>query len=601
MSLNYGSPTRIVDSRHPSFLAGMLDWEKWRLTFQGGDEFRDKYLKQFTTREDPNDFLIRKELTPIPVFAKSAVEEIADSIFQRMRDISRSGGSLAYRNAVAGEDMGVDRRGSTMNAFLGMKVLTELLVMGRVGIYVDNPVLGGQTIADTKGVRPYLYTYQVEDILAWCCTTPESPSEYRSILVRDTCVDYDRRTNLPMQTFQRFRLMWLDEVTKRVNLQFYNVQGDEIDRDGIPGGPVELELTSIPFVMPDLGDSLIKDTCSYQIALLNMASRNVWYDLQSNFTFYIEQRDLRAVGGHLKQSSAADGTATTGGQGAANGNINVGAQHGRAYDKGADPPSFINPSAEPLRVSMELQDRYEAAIRKLVHLAVQTMATRSSAESKSLDNAGLEAGLSKIGLILENAERQIAKHWAAYENRVESQREVATIKYPDRYSLKNDSDRIEEASKLAKLMFSLPGREVKKEIAKQIVQTLLGGRVSVSVIDKITDEISSVKYLTSDPDTIIAAVEAGLCGNQTGSMALGFDDNEHEQAAKDQAEKAATILDLQSKQQVAKGGDAAARGVPALSANKNAGKDEKTAAGIKNKRQRGRAATARVSGASNKE
>ena len=54
----------------------------------------------------------------------------------------------------------------------------------------------------------------------------------------------------------------------------------------------------------------------------------------SNFPFYIEQRDLRAVGAHLKHAATADGTATSGGQGAADTDIKVGATHGRAYDKG---------------------------------------------------------------------------------------------------------------------------------------------------------------------------------------------------------------------------------------------------------------------------
>ena len=59
-----------------------------------------------------------------------------------------------------------------------------------------------------------------------------------------------------------------------------------------------------------------------------------------------------------------------------------------------------------------------------------------------MDNQGLEAGLSYIGLVLENAERQIAEHWAAYEERNPLKRQIATIKYPDVYSLKTDADRV---------------------------------------------------------------------------------------------------------------------------------------------------------------
>ena len=181
-----------------------------------------------------------------------------------------------------------------------------------------------------------------------------------------------------------------------------------------------MELTRIPFVMLDIGNSLIKDVCGHQIALLNLGSSDVSYALRSNFPFYIEQKDLRAVGAHLKHAATADGTATTGGQGAAETDIQVGATHGRSYDKGMNPPSFINPSAEPLRASLELQERLKGDIRELVNLAVSSLAVRASAESKVMDNQGLEAGLSYIGLLLESAERQLCEHWAAYEERVVS-------------------------------------------------------------------------------------------------------------------------------------------------------------------------------------
>jgi hypothetical protein len=617
MALSDVAPTRIIDSRHPSFLSSMTDWEQWRLTYRGGQDFKRRYLEHFNTREDRTDFAIRQRLTPIPAFAKGAINDIRNGIFQRMRDITRSGGSQNYREAVAGLNLGVDRRGSTMNAFLGMKVLTEMLVMGRCGIFVDNSVIQGDSVADAIGSRPYLYTYQVEDILSWTQASPDNPSEFQSLLLRDTAIDYDRRTMLPLQTFQRFRLLWLE--AGKVMLQFYNMQGTEIDRDGNPGGPVTLDLTRIPFVMPDLGDSLIKDVCDYQIALLNLLSRNVWYDLQSNFAFYIEQRDLRAIGSHLKQAATEDGTATSGGQGASEGNITVGANHGRAYGKDLNAPAFISPSSEPLTASIAFQEKLEADIRKLVNLAVQSMATRSSAESKSLDNQGLEAGLSYIGLVLESAERQVAEFWAAYEHRVPSQREIATIKYPDRYSLKTDADRIAECAKLAELIYKVPGREAKKEIAKNIVVVLLSGKVDVGTIDKIHKEIDASDYLTSDPDTIIQAVEAGLCDDATGSAALGFAKDVVVKARANHMQRLLEIAQAQSSQapgpSVTKGSKAAARSIqdPAARGLKDLatldanGKAEKAAAtdntlqASRRQRVRGNNKNARVTGAATKE
>jgi hypothetical protein len=594
--------TRVIDSRHPNFLSSMTDWEKWRLTYRGGEEFRNKYLERFTSREDPNDFEARKRVTPVPAFAKAAINRIRNSIFQRMHDITRRDGSLPYQRAIAGMDQGVDRRGSTMNAFLGIKCLTELLVMGRVGVFVDNSVVEGETLADVRGARPYLYPYQVEDILSWACTKPDEPSEFQAILLRDTCMDYDQSTMLPLQNYQRLRLLWVNQDTGLVNLQFYSTEGDPTDRDGNPSGPIELELTRIPFVMLDLGDSLLKDICNHQIALLNLLSSDVNFALKANFPFYIEQRDMRAVGSHLKQAANPDGTATAGGQAAHDNEITMGATRGRAYDIKANAPAFINPSSDPLKASMDLREEIAQEINRLVNLGVESLVGKMPTGTQALDSGGLEAGLSFIGLVLESAERKIAEFWAAYEDRVASRRVIATIKYPDRYSLKTDQDRIDEATALSKLMSSVPGQTIKREISKSITQALLGGKVSVETIGKVNAEIDESVYTTSDPTTILAAVEAGLCGEETGSMALGFSKEEHIQAKKDHAERAARVAQAQASVkgngplagQV--GGDPAARGVPDLSANPQASQQEKkqgrdrTLHDSKRRRVRGRGA-----------
>ena len=51
--------------------------------------------------------------------------------------------------------------------------------MGRVGIFVDNSVVAGETLADVGHARPYLYPYQIEDILSWSCTKPDYPSDFQ--------------------------------------------------------------------------------------------------------------------------------------------------------------------------------------------------------------------------------------------------------------------------------------------------------------------------------------------------------------------------------------------------------------------------------------
>jgi hypothetical protein len=576
---------RIIDSRHPNFLADIEDWKKWRLTYEGGRQYVHTYLKKFTNKEDNKTFQNRRDMTPIPSFASAAVNDIRNSIFQRLRDVIRRDGSDSYKRAIQGLDLGVDLRGSTMNAFMGMDVLTELLIMGRVGIYVDNPIVFRQdgrlpSLADTQGIRPYLYKYQVEDILSWRCAHPESPSEFQSLLLRDTCTDFDTDTLLPLTSFERFRWLWINPETGNVNMHFIDGDGNTIDRNGqLSTDPIELNLKRIPFVMPNIGGSVLTDVCQHQIALLNLVSSDVSYALKANFPFYTEQRDLRGVGDHLKHNVAPDGTSESGGQHSHLREFNVGPTQGRAYDIKAERPGFIHPSSEPLKASMSLQEKLEGDIRKLINLAVQSMATRASAESKSLDNQGLEAGLSFIGLVLESAERRIADLWAAYESVDERKRQIAIIKYPDRYSLKDDAERVKEARELAELIQNTPSKTARKEMWKNLVAILLSGRVSVEKIDAINTEIDNANFTTSDPDIIIRAVEAGLSGEETASLALGFAKGEVEKAREDQARRIERIQAAQTPRDQQKGftkpGEAAARGLPDLDIDPQAAKQEK--------------------------
>ena len=546
---------RIIDSRHPNFLSDFAEWEKWRLTYRGGQKYIDKYLEKIDRQEDHTDFLARKRMTPLTTFAKTALNDIRNAIFQRMRDIVRRDGSEAYHRAINGLDNGVDFRGCTMNAFMGNNVLTELLVMGRAGIYVDSPVIARDdgempSLADVRssGFRPYLYLYQVEDILSWRCSKPEEPSEFQSLLLRDTCLDYDQDTLLPLQSFERFRLLWIDDSDGLVRLQFFNSDGQAIDREGNPTTePTRLNLNRIPFVMPDIGDSLLRDVCQQQLALLNLASRDVAYALKANFPFYIEQRDLRGVGDHLKHNVNPDGTAEAGGQPNHLREIQVGVTQGRAYDIGADKPGFIHPDSEPLAISMKLQEKLEGDIRRLVNLAVTGLSSsRQSAEAKSFDNQGLEAGLSFIGLVLESAERRIADFWGSYESDQPRSRQIATIKYPDRYSLKTDGERIDEAKRLTELIQQTPSTTARKELWKSIITVLLGGRISVDSMNEIFQQIESAGFTTSDPETIVQAIEAGLVGEATASLALGFEPGEVDKARVDHAARIARIQEAQS-------------------------------------------------------
>lgn len=566
----------ITHARHPDYNYNLADWNTWRYIWEGGDQFIRHYLKKWSGRESAEDFQKRLDITPVPGFAKAALVDIKNAVFHRMGDIVRRGGSQAYQWAVSGQRGGVDRRGSSMNNFVGTHVLPEMLSMGRMGVYVDNIAPPGPTLADANNATPYLYTYAVEDILSWQCSLPEQESDFQAVLLRDWCIDFDSswgQVRLPKGQFERYRLVYIGE-DGYVWYQFFDADGMPITPDGqAGGGPVQLNLRRIPFVMFDIGDSLLKDIANHQIALLNLVSSDVSYALKANFPFYTEQVDARSAGAHLKSDIMEDGTATSGGQFAAKKEVTVGTIDGRTYALGMDRPDFIAPPSEPLEVSMKLQQKLEDDIRKLVNLAVVSLGnSRASAEARNIDNQGLESGLAFIGLVLENGERKIADHWAAYEG--SDTRDTVIVKYPEHYSLKSQKERIEEADQLTNLMFSIPGTTVKKELSKDAVLALLGGRVSPDKIDKINREIDEAKYSTSDPEVIRLAKEQGLAGDITLSNALGFDgESEIPQANKDHA---ARIERIQKAQGVEAGGsDPGARGVRDLSANQNAAREER--------------------------
>lgn len=316
------SNTRLTlrEIRHPHHVDMENDWRKYRLAFQGGRLFKEEFLEKFSTRESNSEFCRRQRMTYVPAHAKAAITDIRNSIFQRMVDITREGGPQTYQDAIAGLSQGVDGNGNTMNGFLGRIVLEELLVLGRVGIYVDKPRLNTNiTLAEQGDVSPYLYHYQAEDIFSW---TFDHLNNLAVVLLRDHAHIFDEDTGLITGMQERFRLLkrvWDEEErTHKVILQLFKYEDTHNSRHRhgfhvhgkAPGlklvpdpenPPLLLDIPEIPFVIMDLSSSLMTDIADYQISLLNMASSDVSYVLKSNFPFYTEQYNPMTNLPHIRQ------------------------------------------------------------------------------------------------------------------------------------------------------------------------------------------------------------------------------------------------------------------------------------------------------------
>lgn len=594
MSYNVAEPTVNVNGiglvRHPYWTQKIQEWNKWRLVYEGGDEFIDNYLERYSKRESPEDFLLRKRYAPTPAFAKTCLLEIRNSIFQRLCDVERHGGSDIFQAAVDGENVGVDLHGSSMNQFLGMQVLPELLVMARVGVFVDMPQIEGPTLADQNGKQPYYYVYQAEDILSWNFRK-DRPDEFDCLTVRDFTQVYHDLSGLPNGTVERVRHIFINPLTRKVNIQWWytNDEGRESrqDYDGNAiSEPIQLDLEIIPFVLTELSDSLLADTANHQIALLNLESSDISYLLKSGYPFYVEQRDNKEISVHLKGPALPgdDGKGMTANAGNSAREIIAGSTQGRFYS-GDKAPEFINPSSEPIVASMAKQAALKEDIRVLMQLSLSNVKAKMASQgSKQIDNQGLEAGMAAIGLVLEWMERKLAKYWSIYEGRAKP----PTIKYPQKYSLKTDADLRADAQSLADLRDVIPSEKYQRAISQQIAITLLSTKLSQDDLAVILKEISAAPTVTAKPEVLFQLITLGVLDLVSAAGIFGMPASNVAKAAAEHADRIARIAAAQTPQgSLVKSGQdelqtappaPGARGVTDLSADPNAGKDERAVA-----------------------
>ena len=520
---------RISTIRHPEYAVDFLDYLKWRLTYMGGRHFITQYLQKYSKREDDTAFKERKAISYSPSYAKVAINKLKNTMFSRMVEIKRHNGPKSYIDACRGIGGGVDLHGSSMQTFIGSQVLPELMTMKTVGVYVDMPPANGILLSNNLNKRPYLYIYKAEDILTWDFEYLDGEFRYRNILLRDTYLSYDDKTGMVVGTSERYRQMFIGSDNK-VHIQFW-LPAEEEEEDIKTGEEIVLDLDRIPFVRMALKSSLLADVADYQIALMNIASADVNYVYKANFPTYTEQTDPVAMSVYTrgvlppptnqldKGKDSSQGTAQTASIASGSTETRIGALEGRTYPKGMERPGYIAPPSEPLHASIAKQEQMKSEIFELVDIAAsQAEPQHASAESKKMDDRGLESGLSAIGLELEYGEREIAKIWAQYEKA-----EAAYVNYPAKYTLKSDRERVEEAKALDQVKASAPSNTFTKEIGKVIAHTMLAEKVEPATLDKINAEIDSAEYVTSDPNTLKIALEGGCVDAVTASNAFGFD------------------------------------------------------------------------------
>lgn len=524
----------IASLTHPSYLAETAERALWRITHEGGRRFVQDYLVQFSKREDFLEFNERKKMTYCPSHASTAVREVANSIYDRMPDVTREGGSPSYQFALTGIDGGVDLQGGSQNYFMGEKVLPELLAVRKVGVFVDMPKIDGMTLLDVAiaKARPYYYLYQAEEIYNWTYDYSQSNRIFTRLLLRETVPIVDQQYGMVKGNAVRFRYLWLEGG--KCWCRFYDSDSQPIDMFFQRSAQIyDLGISKIPFVMFEVPCSLYKDTAQMQVALMNMESSDINYILKANFPFYVEQIDPRPFAPNNQDgvSKTEDGKRE----------LEVGVQTGRGYTT-QQPPQFIHPSAEPLKASIEKQTEMKKDIRLLTHLTLSVMfpMKTASSDSKRVDYQGLEAGLASIGLELERGERLLAEYWGLYEKQT-----PAEIIYPTSYSIKSDKERQDEADFFEKKIPSIPSLTYQRNMAKMLAKAMLSHKVSEPELQKIYKEIDKAPFLVVDPVVNQNDVDRGILDRGNAAKARLYPDDAVTKANVEQAERLAAIAKSQ--------------------------------------------------------
>lgn len=508
-------------NRHPEYDAAK--YRMLRTVGEGGENFLNTYLYRRNS-EEPRDFTSRKRLTYIPSFVKTGMNQINNSISQRLSFVNRLGGSPKYQQA---SRYNVDRAGSSMNRFISTKVLPELTMMGKVGVYVDAPSERSEDLQEDQYLMPYMYIYKAEDIISWA-TDPKYPYIYTALLLRDHVYEYE--DGLPVEVVEQYRFYQKTDSGVTVTI---TKDDEEIDS-------YQLDLEYIPFVLGKLSSSIIADACRHQIALLNLGSTDIIYAWEGNRSFLAEAYDAEAPDNYFDTPKERF----------------VGPKKGIRVPKDVPYPEYVSPPSDPLKISMEKQEQLKGQIKEMISQALRTLAVYNTSADNALAQNKEEDGLKVIGDELEYIENRIAFFFSLYEGN-----EPALIKYPTSYQLLTPQERRDEARDLSGLLHTIPSQLAQRKISKQIAKILVGQNSTEGELEEIFEQIDALPGVISDPEVLAKLVENDIIDTGTAAIQSGFSEEVAIKAEQYRVERAQKIAIAQS--------DAAQRGINDLAVGGN--------------------------------
>lgn len=537
----------ITDVRSPGYVEDFSEWSRWRLAVKSGPNYINSRLARLPS-ETLQDYSQRIRMTPAPATIKTTIREVIAGVFSQMNMTTRSGGPPSLQAAFKGQTTGVDGAGTSIDEFMVLRVLRELLIMRRVGIYLDRKPLIQGTLQEAKSRPPYAYIFPAEQILAWHLDTgaivPDELLLQR--LVPETWESSQLITGHTQQYSHYLR------TSDGVVVTEYGEQGDKLNQ-------FTLDLHEIPFILLELDESLISEAVTCQDALLNLGSSNLTFAIASNLAVYVEQTDMTWLMSQLKTVQDGEKGIET-----ASNEIILGLTRGRRYDQKSEAPDFISPDNSNLIRAFDLHRQLRDDIRQMILLAVHNVSIRGNVTATALahSTAAASNGLAAIATTLARAERVLARFWADYENEPDD----FTVKYPPDFQILSQEARLALIDKYVTLRDAVPSRHYQEAVSDMIVSLVLGAQVSATLASSIKQEIRNAPAMISDPKVITALIKDGPLPREYAARLLGLPADAGEKANAEHADRLRRIAEAQS--------DAAARGTPDLAADNNAA-DEK--------------------------
>ena len=531
--------------QHPEFRLMYPTWVKWRLCYEGGDDFKSQYLYRYSKREDATDFAQRARLTYVPGHSRAVINIVRNALAVLMPEVVRKG-SQPYLDEMA---RNVDLYQNSMSSFLAVEVIPWLLVQSKVFVVVDAPpAKPGVTLAEDDG-RPFLYSVSAENVLSWAYDSWGRLVAILMLLYEDVI---DPTTKLVVNVRPIYRYMRLLEPGEPLDTNSGQLVGPGVavkTMDAMGKETSEaylLQIPRVPVTEIRMVASLMGEIADHQITLLNLASTDIDFLWRSNFPIYTEQ--LPRAAGLIKPRGTKTQSDSTGaeaepepGAGKNDRQRQAGAAKGVGYKEGMERPGFINPSPENLSAAMEKEEAIIREIRVLVDLALASLSVKAleqSGASKQADRVGEEAGLAYIGRVLESGERDVAALWAMLEGLNPDDTEV---RYPTNYTLKDADERMEEAERLRKIHSAVRSKTYQHIVDARVAELVVKPISTNEQLEQVNREIEENAFVDDDAEraeVVQRDAVSGLVSKETASAVRGYGP---EEAAKVRAEQEANV------------------------------------------------------------